>query len=553
MPAIDEEGEWRELARARSDFTGDQLEDVIELGETSLKGLRGTDGQELWSVAHGGQWVWFAPAGRLDADARDDLFVTEFLETETAGEYTMTFRLRAISGASGTQLWERSYAEVWQSITIPDPLGYGYGRSDATNLGYADIDYAFPVAFTDLTGDGALDVAVIRYDSAGVDGQVVWADGLAAVLDVVSGTDGTVGGQFAGVGVSSWTDALVVPDLTGDAKSDVVTISGASAGGSNRDLRLAAFPGKGGAPVWQATVSVPSNTWLDWRGVELNGDGKGDVLLSQLSFTSGTLLRALSGVDGAQMWTRNLPSFASTSVAGDANGDGGADLLVEGEDYGSAGPEGEGARSDTLAIPTLPGHEGDGVEASDYGPSCDAPPYGSGYEFGGCYTEAFFLVDGKTGGLGWQWASETGFYAHDVGDIDGDGVIDLLSQGARLIDGRWHGVRSLRSGKTGQQVWEQAGPGSVWELGGDVDGDGKQDLVLVRQWYGDSERYTRTLISGANGGRMDGSLFGDAGELIWFEAARLQGDGADLLETTSTDGSRLSAFDGQDGSLIWRR
>ncbi|HYH27985.1 MAG TPA: VCBS repeat-containing protein [Actinomycetota bacterium] len=536
--AEEEEDEWSWLISAGADLTGDGVFDALQVNETSIIALKGADGQVLWTLPTSG-WAWAEPAGRLDGDAREDLLVTEFIEVYSEDGVGIRMRIRGIS-STGTELWSRSYDERWQSVGAPG--GYGY-----TAGAYADIDFAFPVAFTDLSGDGVRDVGMIRYSGAEAWGGPAGAGAASAVLDVVSGSNGQVTAQFAGVALGGVADAVVVPDLNGDGSADVVTASGTPSTGSNRVLRLMAFSGKqAGAPLWRSELTLPDG-WLDLRGTELNGDGKGDVLVSSVTFPT-TAVRAVSGADGSMVWSRSLAGFAWTMVAGDANGNGGTDLIAWTESF-VGGTGGSGVSTATLQVPPLPGHEG--ADHEYYGPTCDQPPYGSGYYLNGCNQEALTLVDGKTGSQGWSYVGEAGFMSFPVGDVNGDAIEDVLFQGARLDRSRWYGVFVLISGKTGAKAWERKTPGYVWELWGDLNGDGRKDLVDIRET---ATGYTYMALSGLNAAHLWTQSVTGKRYLDGLEAAVIRsGKPADLLETRWDGGSKLAARDGRTRTAIWSR
>ena len=87
-----------------------------------------------------------------------------------------------------------------------------------------------------------------------------------------------------------------------------------------------------------------------------------------------------------------------------------------------------------------------------------------------------------------QWQGEApgdqfGWIARTIGDVDGDGIADMVTSAPTHKRGeKAAGKVYVYSGKTGALVWSQLGPdgselGTGLEAAGDVDGDGVPDVV----------------------------------------------------------------------------
>lgn len=615
---------------AGGDLTGDGKEDALEWqwGD-GVTGVRGTDGNALWSEDFAPFGVP-VPAGDLDGVAGDDLLTLEFSLTEVTGGWRYTVIAEALAGDDGATLWSRRYENLFTVV-----------RAGPTK-GYVDLDFAVPLDLADLDGDGILDLLVARYDTviARDPGTGVREARVAALFESVSGADGSPSAPFTGTGRFGFPDAAVVPDLNGDDVEDlaVLSISGNRWGGSKTGT-VAAHPGTGGRPLWQVNVPLPGQPFL--QGVELNGDDAGDVLLSAGAYP--TRFGALSGTNGSLLWTAKAPRFAFAHPAGDANGDGGDELLVTvyGYYYGFVTASAEAAADGSLGVPSLPGHElarssalpheGYGYGYGGYGCSspygygygCEPEPpcpgsgygygygdiYGYGYGYGGYgygggpsggpgaglgtaavaalspygYGDYGYggygyggygyggygygggcpaadqvvlaLADGASGDPIWIHRDSPFTLVDVVGDANGDGIEDAAVSGFAYEESasEFRTITDLRSGMDGELAWSRVdGDGFVFGLGGDADGDGAQDLVVL-EFLSESDRYA--LASGATGSDLWAQPRSVNGYLWALDAAATTGGSDDVLESGYgfEDGPFTAARAGGDGTRLWQR
>ncbi len=156
-----------------------------------------------------------------------------------------------------------------------------------------------------------------------------------------------------------------------------------------------------------------------------------------------------------------------------------------------------------------------------------------------------------------------GWIARDIGDVDGDGVHDVVtsapSWGAKP-DGSATGKVYVYSSGTGALLWSAEGhPGDQLGLGveaaGDVNGDGTPD-VLAGAPYGD-----RAVVFSGNDGRVllevparqSGEAFGqhvaDLGDVNGDGHADFV-VGAPLNDAAGQDAGRAYVFSGADGSAL---
>lgn len=375
----------------------------------------------------------------------------------------------------------------------------------------------------DLDGDGVPDVAfgspgATAYDAGGV--------GLndAGQVTVVSGASLREGpvrnlGVWSGAEASLYHgSAVVMPgDLNGDGVHDLVAGAlSASPGGVKFAGQLSVLWGQaGGYGATDTGAEVQLVTASTWTGVseyarvghalapagDVNGDGLADL------WASGELKRLVSD---SETWSRGQVALIlgrSTWPAQASLGD--ADALLDGDS--TNGGAGQALAGDA-------DFDGDGYKDVAVGAL-----WGQGYR-----GSVFWLPGSATGfagqqTLGTQGARVDGVNAYDVlgytlaaGDFNGDGFDDL-AVGVPLDDTRQDAAGRVVIYAGAPEVFT-AGPeplgswlgefddhqlGSGLEAGGDLTGDGVEDLVVgaVNAWRGLVTKGGRAYVVA---GRADG-------------------------------------------------
>jgi hypothetical protein len=355
----------------------------------------------------------------------------------------------------------------------------------------------------DLDQDGAPDYAVGSSQAGGA-GRVTLHSGLTGeVLATLNG--GQLGEQFgralAGAG-----------DVNGDGVPDLVvgapreTTGGVDAGklyvysGANL-TQLYSYSGQSGGNLGHAVAMLG----------DVDGDGRDDFAAGAFGQAGGTgEVRAYSGQTGALLYTWSGSAAGShfgqaVAAAGDVDGDGAPDVLVGAPfsgplQNGSArvysGASGALLRAwDATDNYGWFGFSVAGVGDVD-GDGRDDVLIGSPNANG--VSGRATLYSGGNGGelhaglFGGGSSSSYGFSVAGAGDFDGDGTPDLLigaplqSRGSFTSDGAVH----VHSGATGQPLQSYRGQSSSSYLGqsvagaGDLDGDGRDDVLLGAQWWG---------------------------------------------------------------------
>ncbi len=340
-------------------------------------------------------------------------------------------------------------------------------------------------------------------------------------------------------------------DVDGDGVADFVT-SAPSWAGSGKDAgRVYVYSTKTGKLLWKVDGAPAEELGT---GVELAGDANKDGVPDVVAGAPGVGKAYIySGNDGRVLVTLTAEAKTDTfgrhvTYAGDVDHDGHDDVLVGAPGNAAAGKDAGRAYlysgKDGRRLATWTGErEGDSFGSTVAGytrgkvtflmvgaPAAGPKKTGRVYVYDGLSQKPRFILesDATGGALGYMFMSIPG-------DLDGDGVPDLYATDfANTVKGPSTGRAYAWSGKTGKNLLTLTGEtqGEGFGIGpgpaGDVDGDGRPDLV-IGAW-----QYAGAAVSGGRAYLYSGK----DGKLLKTYTCRIPGDtfGFDAVGMGDTDG-----------------
>jgi outer membrane protein assembly factor BamB len=369
-----------------------------------------------------------------------------------------------------------------------------------------------------------------------------WGDGLASgnldgdrVPDVVLGTsggdviavNGANGEELWSLPITARGDAAVhadLVDLDGEGRPEVVA-TGAGDEASQGRAVIRALSGAG-EETWDFRADYEEV--LDLAYGDLDGDGDIDVVASVGTYPwegGGVIL--LDGLTGAQLWSTPLGGGQSQGLdVGDVDGDG--DLEVAVENYDNQVILLDGASGQVLWSRPKDYHGRDVVIA-------DVDADGVDEIVSAVANVIAFDASGEQ-----RWAADQGGDLLSIGDLDGDDQPEVIV--SATFGGELHVLR----GRDGGLLWSRPRGGA--HAVGDVDGDGVDDVVAATvNFYGIEPPYFVDAVDGANKLLWRYPLVTIYNEIgFGLTLANLDDDPA--LEVLVANGTQLLALDTGSGS-----
>ncbi len=381
---------------------------------------------ELYSTNPAGYGYYgsiLCPLPDITGDGKNDIIVSGY--AESGGGSNFTGRLYIINGNTGL---------ILRSCISPNPETSGYFGRSLSSLG-------------DLNGDGLSDVIVGTDETVTTgthSGRVyIISSSDCSLVKTINPPDLEVSGSFG-------YRVLGIPDINADGKWDIlVSAPNLDINGFTDAGKLYCFSGDSGTLLWSSRAPSLANyqkyAWDIARIPDVNNDGIEDLAVASFGENKTYIL---SSTDAAIINTISTTSYAVEGID-DLNGDGRGDVIISnisinsGQGQVTAFSAFTGATLLTLSSPypetngyfgtdicALDDINGDGKKDIAVGaPSEDAIEQNGGrvYIFSGedgSFLERLRSTDVKQDGY-------FGKPVANMGDINGDGKGDILI-GARL-------------------------------------------------------------------------------------------------------------------------
>ena len=331
--------------------------------------------------------------------------------------------------------------------------------------------------------------------------------------------------------------------------------------------------------------NVPETTSLALPVSDLNGDKAADLLVMNISGQAETedfnsSISALSGADGSILWQKDYPgSLVYAMTAGDLNGDGGADVMV---DQVQAGQK----SSLSSSVSVFDGSKGEEIWSRPQSMAMTVayPVKDADRDDAPDIVVHTFHIDRMNGSLSTSIARVSGASGVDIDEQEFMGALAIEYPAGKLPSDdvtdniiaiyQFNGIMSdeleddLKNitatrleaidGKGGAKLWEQSFSGPAVALPvADLTGDDKEELAAYLIRYGEDASITNdlALLQGSDGAVLWQNSF-PGFMAIAMPGADQTGEGLRDVIIYKLQGSQnveTLAVKGDEGRQLWSR
>ncbi len=479
-------------------------------------------------------------AGDVDADGQPEIVCGG--STTTFGDNDFWYIWRYSSSKA-------SYEMVWQSDLLASPIvkfiGFPVGRQEPYKIALAFADQTVVIVngkthaqeatldpgsdvtsmtVGDVDNDGSTELVVVSANSTKIYTLGSWA--LEGPLPY-GGKDVAIGNVDSDANLELVFSSGKVVELVGDAANVQWSYSEGDFGtrvaladidsdgmdeivGAEAWYLVTIFDADIQSPAWQIPVDLDIDALLL---KDVDGDGIAEILYGEGQFGE---IHCYDGVTRQERWTLANPDSGVTHIGiMDTDGDGKEELF-----WGA----------------------GAGSTGADY----------------------FYVHDLESKALEWTSEQEDGpFYGILISDPDSDGRQELIITSTSSNSGYDDGIVSIYDTVTGNVEWksapdffqQQAWTGLHDVVVGDVDGDGIKEILIATGVLYQGAIY---VIDGVSHAIEQTYIYDDGTTIISLAIADVDGDGAlEIIaggsrEHTGAPGVYLYVIDGKTGTVEWK-
>ena len=428
-----------------------------------------------------------------------------------AGSSTRFVALSDVNGDGKLDILAASYCNSdCSSGTVNVLLGNGDGTFQAAAAYNTGTSSSIALVVSDVNGDSKPDLLVLD--------QCVGSCSTGALSVLLGNGDGTFQTAVLYAATGDNSQGIAAADLNGDGKLDVAIVNGCNSNNDCSGGSVSVFLGNGDG-TFQNAVSVNS-VGINSNAVaigDVNSDGHADLVVSNQcnnnsNCTSGTVSVSLGNGDGTFQTAVQYPSgglYAQSVALGDLNGDGKLDIATTNECQSNTGCQngnstgillgnGDGTfqlnasyaagtsnfeemEGPSLSTVSLADTNGDGkldvlvtnsCSGADFDCGVGAVNVLLGYGDGTLQAGIIYPVTGSANGLA-------------TADVNGDGKPDVIVANECNTDCSAGTVSILINNGDGTfqtgNTYPSGGQYTLWAAAGDLNGDGKADIVLSNQ------------------------------------------------------------------------